>query len=103
MLESIATMVRDLLTSQRSNIKQKVCCQLSGRECLLIDSELSNSMRSQSHVSVLARTLAPGAHFEITLNHWGRYAFLVCIAHRNRLDECLFLPFYAVPYFLPER
>ncbi|KAI9566494.1 hypothetical protein HD554DRAFT_2174414 [Boletus coccyginus] len=60
MLDDIATMVKELLTSQRSNIKQK----------------LANSMKSKSHISLLARTLAPGNHFEITLNHWARFAFL---------------------------
>ncbi|KAG6369831.1 hypothetical protein JVT61DRAFT_13478 [Boletus reticuloceps] len=79
-LDSIATMVRDLLTSQRSNIKQKVCCQHSGCE-MLIDrrhAKLANSMKPQNmwFISFLARTLGPGSHFEITTNHWARYAFL---------------------------
>ena len=80
MLDSIATMVKDLLTSQRSNIKQKVHCQHSRRE-ILIDrhAKLTSSLKSQSHISHLARTLAPGSHFEITLNHWARYTFLVCL------------------------
>lgn len=90
-LDCIVTMVKDLLTSQRSNIKQKVGHQHSGCE-LLIDryhAKLANSMKSQSHISLLARTLAPGGHFEITLSHWAWYAFLVHM-HVNQLNDCLF-------------
>ncbi|KAI9458790.1 hypothetical protein HD554DRAFT_2042019 [Boletus coccyginus] len=60
MLDDIATMVKELLTSQHSNIKQK----------------LANSMKSKNHILLLARTLAPGNHFEIILNHWTWYAFM---------------------------
>ena len=66
--------------------------------CLLIDimQKLTNSMKLQSHISLFARILAPGSHFEITLNHWVRYAFLVHI-YIIQFYNYLFQIFSTVP------
>ncbi|KIJ15044.1 hypothetical protein PAXINDRAFT_12305 [Paxillus involutus ATCC 200175] len=60
MSDHIHMLIKEILTSQCSNIKQKI----------------SNSINYKLHVSVLARSLAPAGFYEITTSHWSRFSFL---------------------------
>ncbi|KAI6147784.1 hypothetical protein BKA82DRAFT_947693 [Pisolithus tinctorius] len=60
MSDSISTLMKDILTSQRSNMKQKIAA----------------GIRNMVHISVLSRSLAPGGSYEVTMAHWSRFAFL---------------------------
>ncbi|KIJ68889.1 hypothetical protein HYDPIDRAFT_122720 [Hydnomerulius pinastri MD-312] len=58
--DEISSLISGLLTSARSGMKQKI----------------ESHTLSKSHVSVLAKSLAPGGGYEMTTAHWARIAFL---------------------------
>ncbi|KAI6153763.1 hypothetical protein BKA82DRAFT_133834 [Pisolithus tinctorius] len=60
MTERITSLISHLLTSARSNMKQKI----------------TNHIASKSHISILAKSLSPGGGYEMTTAHWARIAFL---------------------------
>ncbi|KAF9237455.1 hypothetical protein BU15DRAFT_48704 [Melanogaster broomeanus] len=60
MTEQITSLISHLLTSARSNMKQKI----------------ANHIASKSHISVLAKSLSPGGGYEMTTAHWAHIAFL---------------------------
>ncbi|KIJ05450.1 hypothetical protein PAXINDRAFT_141310, partial [Paxillus involutus ATCC 200175] len=60
MSESIDILIKDVLTKQRAMIKNKI----------------GKSLKQKSHISVLAKSLAPSRHYEITTHHWARFSFL---------------------------
>ncbi|KAH7905869.1 hypothetical protein BJ138DRAFT_1094753 [Hygrophoropsis aurantiaca] len=57
----IDKLIKEVLTKQRAQIKQKI----------------ANSLKTKMHISILAKSLTPGGYYEITMAHWARIAFLV--------------------------
>ncbi|KIJ11477.1 hypothetical protein PAXINDRAFT_15687 [Paxillus involutus ATCC 200175] len=74
LLDHIDMLIKEILTSQRSNVKQK----------------LSNSINIKLHISVLAKSLAPSGFYEITTAHWCRFSFLRAsmTSFDTIVDEC---------------
>ncbi|KIJ12958.1 hypothetical protein PAXINDRAFT_14322 [Paxillus involutus ATCC 200175] len=70
MAEKIDTLIKDVLTKQRAQIKSKIIA----------------SVKAKSHISMLARTLSPSGVYEITTHHWARISFLrACLISFNEL------------------
>ncbi|KIJ15047.1 hypothetical protein PAXINDRAFT_12307 [Paxillus involutus ATCC 200175] len=74
MTEYITSLISHLLTSVRSNMKQKI----------------ANHIVSKSHISVLAKSLAPGGGYKMTTAHWAHIAFLCdsMIIFELVVEEC---------------
>ncbi|KIK80274.1 hypothetical protein PAXRUDRAFT_15880 [Paxillus rubicundulus Ve08.2h10] len=74
MTEYITSLISHLLTSARSNMKQKI----------------ANHIVSKSHISVLAKSLAPGGGYEMTTAHWACIAFLhdSMIVFKSVVEDC---------------
>ncbi|KIJ07464.1 hypothetical protein PAXINDRAFT_158413 [Paxillus involutus ATCC 200175] len=74
MTEYITSLISHLLTSVRSNMKQKI----------------ANHIVSKSHISVLAKSLAPGGGYEMTTAHWAHIVFLrdSMIIFESVVEEC---------------
>ncbi|KAI6147932.1 hypothetical protein BKA82DRAFT_931860 [Pisolithus tinctorius] len=74
MSDSISTLMKDILTSQQSNMKQKIAA----------------SIQNMVHISILSRSLAPGGSYEVMMAHWGHFAFLhtSMVIFNTVVEEC---------------
>ncbi|KAF8833806.1 hypothetical protein BDN67DRAFT_985779 [Paxillus ammoniavirescens] len=70
MTEKIDTLIKDVLTKQRAQIKSKIIA----------------GIKAKSHISVLVRILSPSGVYEITTHHWAHTSFLrACLISFNEL------------------
>ncbi|KAL4065524.1 hypothetical protein V8B97DRAFT_1875298, partial [Scleroderma yunnanense] len=61
MMCTIDSLIKEILTQQKSGMKQKLIA----------------SIKSKAHISQLSKSLAPIGHYETTTNHWAQFSFLI--------------------------